>query len=229
MQLRRLTRFSRIELETEKDELRAAIEELDAILDDERKLRTVSATSWPRSPRRTARRAAPSCSQSAGQPVDDRRAARGRRRPLLRLPVLRRPAGAHDRRRDPWRPATPGPTTTWSCRPSAPPRAARSGWSPPAAGWSGSTSWTCPTLPDDRERPAPAGRRAGQRASCSWRATSGWSALCSLTGDGPGLALGTRRGRGQAGEPRAPRTGTPGRWSGSTTATRSSAPWSVDR
>ena len=43
LQLRRLTRFSRIELETERDELRRQIEELEAILADERLLRrTVS-------------------------------------------------------------------------------------------------------------------------------------------------------------------------------------------
>ncbi len=39
MPLRRLTRFSRIELETERDELRARIEELSAILDDDKILR----------------------------------------------------------------------------------------------------------------------------------------------------------------------------------------------
>ena len=43
LQLRRLTRFSRIELETERDELRRQIEELEAILADEKLLhRTVS-------------------------------------------------------------------------------------------------------------------------------------------------------------------------------------------
>ena len=41
MPLRRLTKFSRIELETEADELRATIEELDAILSDESALRTL--------------------------------------------------------------------------------------------------------------------------------------------------------------------------------------------
>ncbi|MEZ5117039.1 MAG: DNA gyrase subunit A [Candidatus Nanopelagicales bacterium] len=41
MPLRRLTKFSRIELEKERDELRRTIEELTAILDDEQRLRTV--------------------------------------------------------------------------------------------------------------------------------------------------------------------------------------------
>jgi DNA gyrase subunit A len=41
MQLRRLTKFSRLELESQKTELERLIEELDAILNDERKLRTV--------------------------------------------------------------------------------------------------------------------------------------------------------------------------------------------
>ncbi|WP_462418384.1 DNA gyrase/topoisomerase IV subunit A [Kytococcus sp. Marseille-QA3725] len=41
LQLRRLTKFSRIELETERDDLQAAIAELEAILADEAKLRRV--------------------------------------------------------------------------------------------------------------------------------------------------------------------------------------------
>ncbi|MFN8146031.1 MAG: DNA topoisomerase IV subunit A [Candidatus Nanopelagicales bacterium] len=41
MPLRRLTKFSRIELESERDELRARIEELTAILDDDKQLRRV--------------------------------------------------------------------------------------------------------------------------------------------------------------------------------------------
>ncbi|MDN7121243.1 DNA topoisomerase IV subunit A [Nocardioides sp. ChNu-153] len=41
MQLRRLTRFSKLELEKESEELRRTIEELDAILADERRLRAV--------------------------------------------------------------------------------------------------------------------------------------------------------------------------------------------
>ncbi|MBI1376461.1 MAG: DNA topoisomerase 4 subunit A [Frankiales bacterium] len=41
MPLRRLTKFSRIELEGERDELRARIEELTAILDDDKRLRKV--------------------------------------------------------------------------------------------------------------------------------------------------------------------------------------------
>ena len=41
LRLRRLTRFSRIELEKEQDELRRAIEELQAILDSEERLRAL--------------------------------------------------------------------------------------------------------------------------------------------------------------------------------------------
>ncbi len=68
MQLRRLTRFSRLELEKEKTDLQQQIEELDAILNDERRLRTVVSEELADvakahgTPRRTV------LLQSAGQP-----------------------------------------------------------------------------------------------------------------------------------------------------------------
>jgi DNA gyrase subunit A len=69
MQLRRLTRFSRIELETEQDQLRRTIEELEAVLADEALLRSVVARELAEmaerfgTPRRTV------LLESAGQPV----------------------------------------------------------------------------------------------------------------------------------------------------------------
>ena len=69
MPLRRLTRFSRIELEKEQTELEATIEELDAILADETlPPRGSSPTSSPRSPRPSARRAARCCSSPPAPP-----------------------------------------------------------------------------------------------------------------------------------------------------------------
>jgi DNA gyrase subunit A len=68
MQLRRLTKFSRLELETEKTELERLIEELDAILNDEKQLRRVVSDELADvakshgTPRRTV------LLQSAGQP-----------------------------------------------------------------------------------------------------------------------------------------------------------------
>ena len=94
MPLRRLTKFSRIELEKEQAELERTIEELDAILGDEQlrwkvvsdELAEVAKTYG--TPRRTV------LLESAGTLGHrGRHAPRGGRRPLLRLPLLERPAG----------------------------------------------------------------------------------------------------------------------------------------
>ena len=99
LQLRRLTRFSRIELETERDELQRQIEELEAILADEKLLhRTVSTeladvAKAHGTPRRTV------LLESAGTPGLGRHAARGHRRPVLGAALLDRAARPHlDRR-----------------------------------------------------------------------------------------------------------------------------------
>ena len=129
MQLRRLTRFSRIELEKEQETLRREIEELEAILGDEALLRKVVSDELAEvaktygTPRRTVllgvRR---HHGHRGGRP------ARGRRRPVLRVPLLERPAGPHRRRAEPvGRRAATAPTTTSSSRRCRPPRAARSG------------------------------------------------------------------------------------------------------
>ena len=94
MPLRRLTKFSKLELDKEKAELERTIEALDAILGDEKMLRKVVSDELAEvaktygTPRRTVLLA------SAGATVDGRgAAARGGRRPVLRLPLLQRAAG----------------------------------------------------------------------------------------------------------------------------------------
>ncbi len=57
--LRRLTRFDRLELESEQERLNSEIAALSLILDDEKVLRKVSPTNSPPSPRTTPPRAAP--------------------------------------------------------------------------------------------------------------------------------------------------------------------------
>ena len=111
LQLRRLTKFSRLELETEQAELLRQIEELRAILGDEKLLlRTVSSelaevAKAHGTPRRTV------LLESAGTPVSStagRRApARGRRRPVLGAALLDRAAGPHADRRAPARRGRP--------------------------------------------------------------------------------------------------------------------------
>ena len=124
MQLRRLTRFSRIELEKEQETLRREIEELEAILADEDLLKRVVSDELGEvaktfgTPRRTV------LLESAGTGAVDRGrgAARGRRRPLLRPALLHRAAGPHEQRRAARRGRRAGPTTTSSsprCRTTA--------------------------------------------------------------------------------------------------------------
>ena len=113
MPLRRLTRFSRLELEKEKSELERTIELLDAILADEKLLRKVVSDELADvakehgTPRRTVLLA------SAGSTVTAATPGRGRRRPLLRAAVLQRPAGPHDVGRRRPAAARAAPTTTW--------------------------------------------------------------------------------------------------------------------
>ena len=125
MQLGRLTRFSRLELEKEQDTLRREIEELEAILADEALLRKVVSDELAEvaktfgTPRRTVLLGAALPSTARGLP-------RAGRRPVLRLPVLHGPAGPDQHRRAAGRGRRPRPTTTWSSRRCAPRPAARS-------------------------------------------------------------------------------------------------------
>ena len=128
MPLRRLTKFSRLELETERDELRARIAELSR---DPRRREAPAprgqrraAPPWPRS---TAHRAAPCCSSRSGAPTRrGRGAARGHRRPVRRC-SCRAPACSRARPTTATCPPTASAArTTWSPRRSAPPPAATS-------------------------------------------------------------------------------------------------------
>ena len=68
LRLRQLTKFSRIELEKEQDELRREIAELEAILGSEQRLRELVSPNSARSPKNTAPRAGPSCSNPRPSP-----------------------------------------------------------------------------------------------------------------------------------------------------------------
>ena len=145
MPLRRLTRFSKLELEKEKGELERTIEQLDAILADEKLLRKVVSDELTDvakehgTPRRTVLLgAAPAVTAASAVEVS--------RRPLLRPAVLHRPARPH--------PGRPGPRTRR--RPGQPRRDGLRG-------------------PDDqarRGRPAHQPRPAGPAAGASTSAPS---------------------------------------------------------
>ena len=133
MQLRRLTQFSRIELEKEQDELQPRDR---GARRDPRRRRAACGGSCPTSSAEVAKTfgtPAPHGPARVGRHRRGdrgRRAARGGRRPVLRAALLDRPARPHQQRRGGRAPAAPGPTTTWSCPRSAPPPAARSACSP---------------------------------------------------------------------------------------------------
>ena len=178
MPLRRLTRFSRIELEKEQETLRREIEELDAILADEALLRRRSSpTSSPRSPRPTARRGAPCCSSRPARPspppaaplevADD---------PCFALPLLQRAARPHRRSDEPpgarRRPRQPRRRRLGG---AAPPRAARSACSPSRGRLVKLGVLDLPALPAVGQRPQPR-RAAARSARCSRssRASGRW-------------------------------------------------------
>ncbi len=183
-----------------------------------------SPTSWPRSPRPTARRAARSCSSrpaatvtAAAAPLEvaddpcfaylsssgllartvERRAGRGRRRPgQPRRRRLRRP---HHRPRRGRRAHLPRPAG--QARRARPARAARLG-----------------------QRPQPAGRLPGQRAAVARARRAGARALHACATDGPGPRARHPPAAWSSGSTPRCSAGTSGRSSGSRTATRSSAP-----
>ncbi len=147
MPLRRLTRFSQLELDKEK--ARAAGDDRRARRDP--RGREAAAHGRVRRAERGGedlRHAPPHHPAGVGGPDRHREGrSRGRRRPVLRLPVEQRPPGAHDGRgRLPAR-AAAAPSTTSSSRRCAPRRGARSACSPASDGSSSSTCSTCRRCP----------------------------------------------------------------------------------
>ena len=223
MPLRRLTRFSKLELDKEKAELQATIDELDAILEDDKLLRKVVSDEL-NDVAKTYGTPAPHGAAGVGRPDRDR----GRRR--SRWPTTRAsstsPAAACSPA--PPTPSTPGDgegrakhdVVVSAVRGHRP----RPGRRAHHAGPAGQARRARPAdAARDRQPPAPAGRRAGQRVPVAGGGRAGARA------DHPRRGLpraGARHppGRRQAGQPRAARrTATPGRSSGSPTATRWSA------
>ena len=163
------------------------IEELDAILDDER----CCAAGVRRARRGGQAHGTPRarCCSSPRASPRRRGAARGARRPVLGAAVLHRSAGAHADAE----PLGDGgrPSTTRSSRRSGPRRAARSRWSPRAAGPAGFRRWSCRAAAH-RRRPAPGGWRA---AGGLRRPALGRGAADPEPSPGVrGLALGTAQG-----------------------------------
>ena len=194
MPLRRLTKFSRIELEKEKTELEREIEELDAILADDKLLRKVVSDELGEvaktfgTPRRTV--LLESAGTAAVTAADH--AARGRRRPVLRAAVLHRPARPHRERRAGRARAGPrqprrgrlrgrhhGPRRGRRAhlgRAAAPARRARPARAP-AVG----------------QRPQPPGRAAAQRVARRSSPTSGARAVLARPPTGPAWRSAPRR------------------------------------
>ncbi|WP_435741441.1 DNA gyrase/topoisomerase IV subunit A [Nocardioides sp. SYSU DS0663] len=192
MQLRRLTRFSKIELEKEADELRRTIEELDAILADESLLRTVVSDELAEvaktygTPRRTV------LLESAGAPVATTVSLEVADDPCL---VYLSSSGLLARTATAEAPGRGGDRTNHDVVVSAVPATARG-----EVGGLTSTGrlvrigvLELPQLPGTANDPHLAGGlpvseilalEAGERLL----------GLCTLATDGPGLALGTRLG-----------------------------------
>ena len=151
------------------------------------------------------------------------RAARGRRRPVLRVPVLHRAAGPLAHRRGRRAPAAAGPTTTSSSRRCAPRARGEIGVvTSPRPGASSSASSTCPTIPASANDP---NLQGGVPLSevLSLEPGERVLALCRAARRRPRPRARHPAGRGQAGQPRGALAATSGRSSGSRTATRSSA------
>ena len=203
MPLRRLTKFSRIELEAEQETLRATIAELTEILESDepaarRRCPTSSAEVAKQfgTPRRTV------LLESAGQ-----------RQPRTAVPlevaddpcwVLLSSTGLLARtpdRRPAARPTGPRAKHDVRGRPRcAPPRAARSPPSPAPAGWSGSACSTCRRCRRPPARAAPVRRRAGlgvPRRSSRDEQVLALQRRCRRRLGRP--RAGHRAGRGQAG------------------------------
>ena len=193
MPLRRLTKFSRIELEAEQETLRATIAELTEILD----VRAAAAEDRLRRAgrrRQAVRHAAAHGAARVGRRAEhDRGAARGHRRPVLGAAVLDRPAGPDpDRRPAPDR-GRAAPSTTSSSPRCARPRAARSRAVTTAGRLLRLGVLDVPALPDTASAPNLSGG-APVSEFLSLDKDEQVVALSSLDADCPGLALGTEQG-----------------------------------
>lgn len=192
MQLRRLTKFSRLELETEKTELERLIEELDAILQDERKLRTVVSEELADvakahgTPRRTV------LLQSAGQPST---AAVPLEVPDEPCFVYLSSAELLARTTDTAPPGSGDARANHDVIVSAVPATARGQVGVLTTGGRlvRLDVLDLPTLPGTASDPHLQGG-VPVSALLQLEGDERVVGLCSLTGDGPSLALGTRRG-----------------------------------
>jgi DNA gyrase subunit A len=193
MPLRRLTKFSRLELEAERDELRARIEELTAILDDDKRLRRVVSDELAAvakehgTPRRTVLlEAGPTTTQRAAVPLevtDD---------PCI---VLQSSTGLLARTSDDRELPADGERGPHDVIVAAVRATAR--------GQVGAVTSTgrvvripvleLPTLPPTHGAPSLAGG-VPMGALLELERGERVVGLCSLTGEGPGLALGTAQG-----------------------------------
>ena len=163
LRLRRLTKFSRLELDEREDRARAA--DRGARGDPRRREAAAqdwSPTSWPTSPRRTARPRRTVLLESAGVPATTATPARGRRRPVLGAAVVHRAAGPH--RRPPTR-CPPTAARSSTTRSSAPCRTTARG----EVGLVTSrgrlvrlSALELPALPPDQRLPQPLRRRAAR-------------------------------------------------------------------
>ena len=192
MQLRRLTKFSRIELEKEKTELEELIEQLDAILNDEKELRRVVSAELADmakahgTPRRTV------LLQSAGQAVS---AAVPLEVPDDPCFVYLSSAGLLARTTDVEPPGSGGDRSNHDVVVSAVRTTARGeiGVLTSAGRLVKLDVLDLPTLPGTANSPHLQGG-APISAFLALEGDERTLALCTLTDGGPGLALGTRQG-----------------------------------
>jgi DNA gyrase subunit A len=192
MQLRRLTKFSRIELENEKTELERLIEELDAILNDEKRLRKVVSDELAEvakahgTPRRTV------LLQSAGQPSTTAVPLEVADDPCF---VYLSSADLLARTTDVEPPGEGGSRAGHDVIVSAVPTTARGqvGVLTSLGRLVRLDVLDLPTLPSTANVPHLQGG-APVSAFLQLEGTERVVGLCALTADGPGLALGTKQG-----------------------------------
>ena len=194
MPLRRLTKFSRIELEKERTELEATIAALDAILERRRAAAQGRLRRAGRG-RQDLRHPAPHGAAGLGGPDRSRRPCRSRS-PTTRAGCSSPPPGCSPAPATPRRPGDGGGRAKHDVVVSAVRATARgevgalTSHGPRAAARRARPARRCPARPT--RRTCPAARRSA--SSSPWSPASGCSRSDPLTDEGPGLALGTRQG-----------------------------------